>query len=140
MKFCETVRDIATRGGDWCYYDEQFCYIRQANPQQYPWDIVHWELWHRAVTFRANYSPFPPDRPNARYKGKPSMAKGVCWTLNAGRHCPGVVASTNVISVGENTLGHNASLPQLGTMGHRTSSAHSNTKQPASYARKSVST
>ena len=30
---------------------------------------------------------------------------------------PGVVMSTNVISVGENTLEHNASLPQLGTMG-----------------------
>ena len=30
---------------------------------------------------------------------------------------PGVVMSSNVISVGENTLGRNASLPQLGTMG-----------------------
>ena len=30
---------------------------------------------------------------------------------------PVVVMSTNVISVGENTLGRNASLPQLGTMG-----------------------
>ena len=30
---------------------------------------------------------------------------------------PGVVMSTNVISVGENTLEHNANLPQLGTMG-----------------------
>ena len=58
IKFCEMVRDIATRGGDWSYYDEHFCYIRQANPRQYPWDIVHWELWYRAVAFRANYSPF----------------------------------------------------------------------------------
>ena len=30
---------------------------------------------------------------------------------------PGVVMSTNVISVGKNTLGQNASLPQLGTKG-----------------------
>ena len=30
---------------------------------------------------------------------------------------PEVIMSTNVISVGENTLGRNASLPQLGTMG-----------------------
>jgi len=30
---------------------------------------------------------------------------------------PDVIMSTNVISVGENTLGYNASLPQLGTMG-----------------------
>ena len=67
IKFCETVRDIATCGGDWSNYDEQFRYIRQANPRQYPWDIVHWELWHRAVSFRANYSPFQSGKPNARY-------------------------------------------------------------------------
>ena len=39
MKFCEMVYVIATRGGNWPYYDKQFCYIQQANPQQYPWDI-----------------------------------------------------------------------------------------------------
>ena len=54
---------------------------------QSPWDIVHWELWHRAVTFRANYSPFQSGKPNARYKGKQSRAKGVCWTFNAGHYC-----------------------------------------------------
>ena len=43
---------------------------------QSPWDIVHWELWHRAVTFRANYSPFQSGKPNARYKRKQSRAKG----------------------------------------------------------------
>ena len=32
MQFCETVRDIATRGGDWNYYDEQFRYLRQGTP------------------------------------------------------------------------------------------------------------
>ena len=53
MQFCETVRDIATRGGDWNYYDEQFRYLRQGNPPKYPWEVVHWELWHREMTFRA---------------------------------------------------------------------------------------
>ncbi|XP_044183018.1 uncharacterized protein LOC122963589 [Acropora millepora] len=141
MKFCETVRDIATRGGDWCYYDEQFRYIRQANPRQYPWDIVHWELWHRAVTFRANYSPFQPGKPNAKYKGKPSMAKGVCWTFNAGRHCPGCRYEHKCHKCGGKHTGAQCQSTSTGhNGGDRTSSAHSNTKQPASYARKSVST
>ena len=76
MKFCETVCDIAISGRNWYYYDTQFRCIQQANPWQYPWDIVHWELWHRAVTIRANYSPFQCGKPNWRYKGKQSMAKG----------------------------------------------------------------
>ena len=32
MKFCETIHDITSHGRDWCYYDEQFCYIRQPIP------------------------------------------------------------------------------------------------------------
>ena len=30
MQFCKTKRDIATRGGDWNYYDEQFRYLCQG--------------------------------------------------------------------------------------------------------------
>ena len=29
MKYCEIVRDIAAKPGDWLYYDEQFRFIRQ---------------------------------------------------------------------------------------------------------------
>ena len=50
MKFCEMVTDISTHGGEWPYYDKQFRYI-PAHSREYPWDIVHWELPHRAVTF-----------------------------------------------------------------------------------------
>ena len=114
---CETIRDITTRGGDWCYYDEQFRYIRQANPRQYPRDIVHWELWHRAVTFRANYSSFQSGKPNARYKGKQGWLRAYVGHSMRVVTAPGVVISTNGISVGGNTLGRNASLPQLGTTG-----------------------
>ena len=54
MKYCEVVRDIASKPGDWSFYDDQFRYIRQSAPDQYPWDTIHWELWLRAVTnFRA---------------------------------------------------------------------------------------
>ena len=53
MKYCEVVRDLASKGGDWHLYDEQFRYVRQSAPEQYPWDRIHWELWLRASnTFR----------------------------------------------------------------------------------------
>jgi len=32
MKYCEIVRDIAAKPGDWLYYDEQFRFIRQSAP------------------------------------------------------------------------------------------------------------
>ena len=63
------------------------------------------------------YSPFQSGNPNPRYKGKQSMAKGVCWTFNARRHCTGCRYEHNCHKCGENTLGQYASLPQLGTMG-----------------------
>jgi len=57
MKYCKTVSDIATKPGDGLYYDEQFRFIRQSAPDQYPWDAIHWELWLKAVT---NFRPNPP--------------------------------------------------------------------------------
>lgn len=63
MKYCEIVHDIAAKPGNWLYYDEQFRFIRQSAPDQYPWDAIHWELWLKAVT------NFPP---------KPLQIKGIC--------------------------------------------------------------
>ena len=42
MKYCEVVRDIASKPGDWLFYDEQFRYIRQSAPVSYPWDTIYW--------------------------------------------------------------------------------------------------
>ena len=32
IKYCEIVRDIAAKPGDWLYYDKQFRFIRQSAP------------------------------------------------------------------------------------------------------------
>ena len=47
MKYCEVVRDLASKGGDWHWYDEQFRYVRQSAPEQYPWDRIHWDTRSR---------------------------------------------------------------------------------------------
>ncbi|CAH3177629.1 unnamed protein product, partial [Porites lobata] len=79
MKYCEVVRDLAAKGGDWHWYDEQFRYVRQSAPEQYPWDRIHWELWLRASnTFR---KPQPPtNKPRFRSQFFP---KGTCWAFQA---------------------------------------------------------
>lgn len=36
MKYCETVREIFAKGGDWRFYDEQFGFLRQSDPNLFP--------------------------------------------------------------------------------------------------------
>ena len=58
MKYGEVIRDLAFKGGDWIWYNEQFRYIRQSAPDQYPWEQIHWELWLRASSsFRRGQPP-----------------------------------------------------------------------------------
>lgn len=91
MKYCEVVRDLAVKAGDWLWYDEQYRYIRQSDPEKFPWDQIHWELWLRASsTFRrqqpSTNKPQTQSRPRFR---QPFFPKGTCWAFQAGKHCSG---------------------------------------------------
>ena len=90
MKYCEIVRDIAAKLGDWLFYDEQFRLLRQNAPSKYPWDAVHWELWLR-VTFRGRQTFSIGDRPqsNRSRSNQSPFPKGTCWAFQAGRFCGG---------------------------------------------------
>ena len=49
MKYWEKiVQDLAARGHNWHYYDENFRYLRQNQPSAFPWGVIHWELWMRS--------------------------------------------------------------------------------------------
>lgn len=138
MQFAETVRDIAARGGDWNYYDEQFRYLRQGSPHAYPWGVVHWELWHRAVTFRAKSNSF--DRSNSRFKGKQPFSRGVCFTFNAGRPCAGCRYDHKCSKCGgrhaaTSCQSSNAHKPAAG---NRVVATPNHTKQPSSNTGKSI--
>ena len=90
MKYCEVVRDLALKPGDWLWYDEQFRFIRQSDPQKFPWDQIHWELWLRASTTFRRQQPFtnqPHSQPRQRFR--PFFPKGTCWAFQAGKHCSG---------------------------------------------------
>ena len=85
MKYSEIVRDISTKPGDWYFYDEQFRYIRQSDP-----DTIHWELWIKAViNFRAKPAQPKPDMVSPCARPRQSFPKGTCWLFHAGRFCGG---------------------------------------------------
>ena len=78
LKYCEVVRDIANKSGNWRYYDQQFRYLRQTNPEKFPWDRVMWELWNQAIHVTSK-SPQDHTR-NKKTQTRPflSFPKGVC--------------------------------------------------------------
>ena len=41
MKYCEVVRNLDKKAGDWIWYDEQFRCLGQTAPEKYPWDQIH---------------------------------------------------------------------------------------------------
>ena len=45
MKYGEVVQDLAARGGNWKFYDENVPFLRQGQPASFPWGLIHWELW-----------------------------------------------------------------------------------------------
>ncbi|KAK3749291.1 hypothetical protein QZH41_007557 [Actinostola sp. cb2023] len=94
MKYCETVRDLAQKPGDWHYYDEQFRFLRQSAPDRYPWDQIHWGLWLGAVTnFRKSTPQHAQGNDKASQRGRfritNQFPKGTCWAFQGGRFCKG---------------------------------------------------
>jgi hypothetical protein len=144
MKYCEIVRDISSKPGDWAYYDEQFRLIRQSAPDRFPWDVVHWELWLRAVTtFRAKPQTASDNKTTMRSRPRQSFPKGNCWTFNAGKYCSGCRFEHKCFKCGAK---HAASqCAASGTQQHVTprngpTTALSNSKEQASHPRKSGQT
>ena len=48
MKYCGVIQDLAASGFNWCFYDENFYLLTQAQPSSFRWCNIHWELWMRA--------------------------------------------------------------------------------------------
>ena len=88
------------------YYDEQFRFIQQSAPEQYPWEAIHWELWLKAVT---NFRPKPQftlDRAPFRSSSQ-SFPKAPAGVSMPARCAMDVDFSTSVSSVAPHTLPRN---------------------------------
>ena len=48
MKYGQTIRDLAARGQNWRFYDENFRFLRGTQASLVPWRSIHGELWLRS--------------------------------------------------------------------------------------------
>ena len=140
MKYCEVVPDLASKGGDWHWYDEQFRYLRQSSPDQYPWDQIHWELWLRASNPVRKSQTQPPT--NKRFRSH-WFPKGTCWAFHSGKHCGGCQFEHLCFRCGGKHPGGQCSAPYTKTRfshnpkGKRDGSQASGSAQQPSHANKS---
>ena len=68
LKYCDVVRDLASKNYNWRMYDDSFRRMRESNP--IPWEQVLMELWVRAAhsgTYRSDYSQLQPFRGEGRF-------------------------------------------------------------------------
>ena len=86
MKYCDTVQDLAVRGHNWKYYDENFRFLRQAHRSALPWDRIHDELWLKSnqVSQPRSFQPTSQGRVPVKVDTTP---KGYCFRFHKGRKC-----------------------------------------------------
>ena len=82
MKYGEVVQDLAARGGNWKFYDENFRFLKQAQPASFPWGVIHWELWMRAQhSFKKHTNPAGQRRPKQQDQVTP---REYCFKFHRG--------------------------------------------------------
>ena len=84
MKYGATVRDLAERGANWKFYDENFRMLRQK--ELIPWDQIHSELWLRASVPKTKQPPL--SKSTTKQNGQ-FFPRGFCWTFHKGGNCTG---------------------------------------------------
>jgi hypothetical protein len=55
VKYRDIVQDLAKRGQNWQFYDENFRFLHQTQRSSLSWANVHWELWLRSQHTSQNY-------------------------------------------------------------------------------------
>lgn len=89
MKYGEIVQDLASRGHDWHYYDENFRYLRQNQPSAFPWGVIHWELWMRSQQSLNKKQSLPGNSFRSRPSETSNVPTGYCFKFHKGGHCAG---------------------------------------------------
>lgn len=105
MKYSHTIRNLATKGCNWRYYDENFRYMRQSKPSDFPWNKVHPELWinaqspsgHRGVQFNVNQSAGS----SINRQKSHNIPKGYCYVYHLGKPCSGCSFNHNCPKCGQ---------------------------------------
>ena len=86
MKYGEVVQDLAARGHNWKFYDENFRFLRQSQTVSFRWDCIHWELW-----MRSHQSPSPKVSQSSVKSRSDKKPFGYCFKFSKGMDCSGCV-------------------------------------------------
>ena len=90
MKYCEIIQDLASRGFNWKFYDENFRFLRQNPASALPWGSVHWELWLRAQPSSPMLSKrAQPFTGPAKGSDNQRVPHGFCFKFHRGLDCAG---------------------------------------------------
>ena len=81
MKYGQTIQDLAARGLNWRFYDENFRFLRQTQRTLVPWGSIHGELWLRSQYSMTRKSPGPQVGQN-NFAPKPRSPTAVVIVLN----------------------------------------------------------
>ena len=86
MKYREIIQDLAGRGHNWTFYDENFPFLRQAHRAALAWDRIHGELWLKSQVSlrRALQNPAHPPKGKADF-----VPKGYCFKFHKDPKCEG---------------------------------------------------
>ena len=84
MKYCGVIQDLAASGFNWCFYDENYCLLHQAQPSSFRWCNIHWELWMCAQHSTASK---PQTLPGCLRSHEQGIPKGFCVKFHRGVQC-----------------------------------------------------
>ena len=85
-KYGSTIQDLAARGHNWRFYDENFRFLRQSQATSLPWGTVHWELWLRSQSnLKKPSTSFTGSKPVSSI----SIPRGYCFKFHRGGDCAG---------------------------------------------------
>ena len=86
MKYGSTILDLAARGHNWRFYDENFRFLRQSQATSLPWGTVHWEPWLRS---QSNFKKPPTSVTSTKSVFLISVPRGYCFKYHRGGDCAG---------------------------------------------------
>ena len=92
VKRAEVVQNLAVRGFNRRFYDENFSFLRQTQPSSFPWNNIHWNYGACTTSCQDAVSTYLP---SSRLRRKPQdqgTPKGYCFKFHMGVNCdPGCV-------------------------------------------------
>ena len=91
MKYSEILHDLAVRGQNWRYYDENFRFLRHSNVISYSWGHVNWELWLRSQSYQGKQRTIDQSSMLSQSRSGPyfHIPKGFCYKFHKGVVCSG---------------------------------------------------